>query len=92
MGNVIYTLPQLIKLVIFRWLVDPQLEDLVLAIGSMSYNQVVESIISGGSSDDQMAVSKSILAQQFLEVDIYKICTVKYSISSVVFFRTPLVS
>lgn len=49
------------------WLVDPQLEDLVLAIGSMSYNQVVESIISGGSSDDQMAVSKSILTQQFLE-------------------------
>merc|ERR1719305_1842581 len=33
----------------------------------MSYNQVVESIISGGSSDDQMAVSKSILTQQFLE-------------------------
>ena len=51
-----------------RWLVDPQLEGLVLAIGSMSYNQVVESIISGGSSDDQMAVSKSILTQQFLEV------------------------
>ena len=56
------------------WLVDPQLEDLVLAIGTMSYNQVVESIISGSSSDDPMAVSKSILAQQFLEV----ICSAKW--------------
>ena len=68
-GDVIYTeVTGENKVLMCRWLVDPQLEDLVLAIGSMSYNQVVESIISGGSSDDQMAVSKSILTQQFLEV------------------------
>ena len=49
------------------WLVDPQLEDTVLAIGNMSYNQVVEAIISGRSSTDPLDQSKSLLAEQFLE-------------------------
>ena len=49
------------------WLVDPQLEDLTLAINSKSYNQVVESIITGRTSDDPIEVSKSLLAEQFLE-------------------------
>ena len=40
------------------WLVDPQLEDLCLAIGSMSYNQVAESIITGRTSADPLVVSK----------------------------------
>ena len=49
------------------WLVDPQLEDLVVVIGSKSYNQVVEFIISGRSSDDPESMAKSLLAEQFLE-------------------------
>ena len=49
------------------WLVDPQLEDLSLAINSKSYNQVVESVITGKSSEDPVEVSKSLLAEQFLE-------------------------
>ena len=49
------------------WLVDPQLEDLALAINSKSYNQVVESIITGRTSQDPVEISKSLLAEQFLE-------------------------
>ena len=49
------------------WLVDPQLEDLSLAINSMSYNQVVESIITGRTSQDPIEIAKSLLAEQFLE-------------------------
>ena len=49
------------------WLVDPQLEDTVLAVNSLSYNQLVESIITNRSSEDSTKVSQSLVAQQFLE-------------------------
>ena len=49
------------------WLVDPQLEDTVMAVNSLSYNQLVESIITNRSSEDSSKVSESLVAQQFLE-------------------------
>jgi len=49
------------------WLVDPQLEDTVMAVNSLSYNQLVESIITNRSSEDSTKVSESLVAQQFLE-------------------------
>jgi len=49
------------------WLVDPQLEDLTLAINCKSYNEVVESIITGRTSEDPIEISKYLLAEQFLE-------------------------
>jgi len=49
------------------WLVDPQLEELSLAVSSKSYNQVVESIITGRTCEDPVEISKSLLAEQFLE-------------------------
>jgi len=49
------------------WLVDPQMEEVVLAVGNKSYNQVVEYIITGRSSDDSLEEAKALLAEQFLE-------------------------
>jgi len=49
------------------WLVDPQMEEVVLAVGNMSYNQVVEYIITGRSSEDSLEEAKALLAEQFLE-------------------------
>jgi len=49
------------------WLLDPQLEEMVIAIGNKSYNQVVESIITGRTSEDPEEMSKSLLAEQFLD-------------------------
>merc|ERR1719233_2632735 len=49
------------------WLVDPQLEETMLAVNSLSYNQLVESIITNRISEDSAKVSASLVAQQFLE-------------------------
>jgi len=49
------------------WLVDPQMEEVVLAVGNKSYNQVVEYIITGRSSEDSLEEAKALLAEQFLE-------------------------
>eukprot|EP00092_Neocalanus_flemingeri_P087496 GFUD01110432.1.p1 GENE.GFUD01110432.1~~GFUD01110432.1.p1 ORF type:complete len:518 (-),score=208.74 GFUD01110432.1:160-1713(-) len=49
------------------WLVDPQLEDTVVAVNSMSYNQLVDSIITNRSAEDSVKVSQALVAQQFLE-------------------------
>ena len=49
------------------WLVDPQLDDTVIAVNSLSYNQLVESIITNRSAEDSTKVSQSLVAQQFLE-------------------------
>merc|ERR1719312_2058141 len=38
-----------------------------MTVNSLSYNQLVESIISNGLSEDSFKVSASLLAQQFLE-------------------------
>ena len=39
----------------------------MIAIGNKSYNQVVESIITGRTSEDPEEMSKSLLAEQFLD-------------------------
>jgi len=49
------------------WLVDPQMPDIALAVNSMSYNQLVEKIITQKCSTDSSLVTQSLVAQQFLE-------------------------
>ncbi|XP_045678090.1 ubiquitin carboxyl-terminal hydrolase MINDY-2 [Phyllostomus hastatus] len=48
------------------WLVDPQIEDIVKAVGNCSYNQLVEKIISCKQSDNSELVSEGFVAEQFL--------------------------
>ncbi|XP_008835084.1 ubiquitin carboxyl-terminal hydrolase MINDY-2 isoform X2 [Nannospalax galili] len=48
------------------WLVDPQIEDTVKAVGNCSYNQLVEKIISCKQSDNSQLVSEGFVAEQFL--------------------------
>ncbi|CAH6874754.1 ubiquitin carboxyl-terminal hydrolase MINDY-2 [Phodopus roborovskii] len=48
------------------WLVDPQIDDIVKAVGNCSYNQLVEKIISYKQSDNSQLVSEGFVAEQFL--------------------------
>uniref|UniRef100_A0A8C5KSL7 Ubiquitin carboxyl-terminal hydrolase n=1 Tax=Jaculus jaculus TaxID=51337 RepID=A0A8C5KSL7_JACJA len=48
------------------WLVDPQMDDIVRAVGNCSYNQLVEKIISCKQSDDSQLASEGFVAEQFL--------------------------
>ncbi|XP_054572169.1 ubiquitin carboxyl-terminal hydrolase MINDY-2 isoform X3 [Eptesicus fuscus] len=48
------------------WLVDPQMDDIVKAVGNCSYNQLVEKIISCKQSDNSELVSEGFVAEQFL--------------------------
>ncbi|XP_071424295.1 ubiquitin carboxyl-terminal hydrolase MINDY-2 isoform X2 [Pithys albifrons albifrons] len=48
------------------WLVDPQVPDIVKAVGNCSYNQLVEKIISCKQSDNSELVSEGFVAEQFL--------------------------
>ncbi|XP_075387933.1 ubiquitin carboxyl-terminal hydrolase MINDY-2 isoform X2 [Tenrec ecaudatus] len=48
------------------WLVDPQTDDIVQAVGNCSYNQLVEKIISCKQSDSSELVSEGFVAEQFL--------------------------
>uniref|UniRef100_G1NTZ2 Ubiquitin carboxyl-terminal hydrolase n=1 Tax=Myotis lucifugus TaxID=59463 RepID=G1NTZ2_MYOLU len=48
------------------WLVDPQVDDIVKAVGNCSYNQLVEKIISCKQSDNSELVSEGFVAEQFL--------------------------
>uniref|UniRef100_A0A4X1TNP3 Ubiquitin carboxyl-terminal hydrolase n=1 Tax=Sus scrofa TaxID=9823 RepID=A0A4X1TNP3_PIG len=48
------------------WLVDPQIADIVRAVGNCSYNQLVEKIISCKQSDNSELVSEGFVAEQFL--------------------------
>ncbi|KAM9586443.1 ubiquitin carboxyl-terminal hydrolase MINDY-2 isoform 1-T1 [Trichechus inunguis] len=48
------------------WLVDPQIADVVKAVGNCSYNQLVEKIISCKQSDNSELVSEGFVAEQFL--------------------------
>ncbi|KAM6202069.1 ubiquitin carboxyl-terminal hydrolase MINDY-2 [Rhynchocyon petersi] len=48
------------------WLVDPQTDDIVKAVGNCSYNQLVEKIISCKQSDNSELVSEGFVAEQFL--------------------------
>ncbi|KAM8794354.1 ubiquitin carboxyl-terminal hydrolase MINDY-1 [Eudromia elegans] len=49
------------------WLVDPQSPDVVRAVGKLSYNQLVEKIITCKHSGDSNAVTEGLVAEQFLE-------------------------
>ncbi|XP_061462818.1 ubiquitin carboxyl-terminal hydrolase MINDY-1 [Rhineura floridana] len=49
------------------WLVDPQIPEVAQAIGKLSYNQLVEKIITCKHSSDPNLVTEGLLAEQFLE-------------------------
>lgn len=49
------------------WLVDPQNQDEVDAVGKCSYNQLVEKIISHKTSEKPEEVRKALIAEEFLE-------------------------
>ncbi|NXL19107.1 MINY1 hydrolase, partial [Setophaga kirtlandii] len=49
------------------WLVDPQSPEQVQAVGKLSYNQLVEKIISCKHASDSRLVSEGLVAEQFLE-------------------------
>ncbi|KAM4663329.1 ubiquitin carboxyl-terminal hydrolase MINDY-1 isoform 2-T2 [Discoglossus pictus] len=49
------------------WLVDPQSAESVQAVGKLSYNQLVEKIITCKHSNDTNLVTEGLLAEQFLE-------------------------
>ncbi|KAL3841405.1 hypothetical protein ACJMK2_019557 [Sinanodonta woodiana] len=49
------------------WLVDPQNEAEVKAMGTCSYNQLVEKIITQKGTDDSDKVNEALVAEQFLE-------------------------
>ncbi|XP_066557401.1 ubiquitin carboxyl-terminal hydrolase MINDY-2 isoform X2 [Amia ocellicauda] len=48
------------------WLVDPQMSDIVKAVGNCSYNQLVEKIISCKQSDNSELAGEGFVAEQFL--------------------------
>ncbi|KFO18208.1 Protein FAM63A [Fukomys damarensis] len=49
------------------WLVDPQSPEAVSAVGKLSYNQLVEKIITCKLSSDPNLVTEGLIAEQFLE-------------------------
>ncbi|NXG52628.1 MINY1 hydrolase, partial [Psilopogon haemacephalus] len=49
------------------WLVDPQTPEVVQAVGKLSYNQLVEKIITCKQESDSSLVSQGLVAEQFLE-------------------------
>ncbi|NXA67780.1 MINY1 hydrolase, partial [Mohoua ochrocephala] len=49
------------------WLVDPQSPEQVQAVGKLSYNQLVEKIITCKQASDSSLVSEGLVAEQFLE-------------------------
>ncbi|XP_047581662.1 ubiquitin carboxyl-terminal hydrolase MINDY-1 isoform X1 [Lutra lutra] len=49
------------------WLVDPQSPEAVSAVGKLSYNQLVEKIITCKHSRDTNLVTEGLIAEQFLE-------------------------
>ncbi|XP_006038666.1 ubiquitin carboxyl-terminal hydrolase MINDY-1 isoform X1 [Alligator sinensis] len=49
------------------WLVDPQTLEVVQAVGKLSYNQLVEKIITCKHSPDPNLVTEGLIAEQFLE-------------------------
>ncbi|KAK3102027.1 hypothetical protein FSP39_008212 [Pinctada imbricata] len=49
------------------WLVDPQDQKTVDAVGTCSYNQLVEKIITNRTSDKESLVTEALLAEAFLD-------------------------
>ncbi|KAM4037115.1 ubiquitin carboxyl-terminal hydrolase MINDY-2 [Anomaloglossus baeobatrachus] len=48
------------------WLVDPEIAEVVTAVGNCSYNQLVEKVISCKQSENNELVSEGLVAEQFL--------------------------
>ncbi|KAB5526000.1 hypothetical protein PHYPO_G00146660 [Pangasianodon hypophthalmus] len=48
------------------WLVEPQMSDIVKAVGNCSYNQLVEKIISYKQSENSELAGEGFVAEQFL--------------------------
>ncbi|XP_042907927.1 ubiquitin carboxyl-terminal hydrolase MINDY-1 isoform X4 [Parasteatoda tepidariorum] len=49
------------------WLIDPQSEEIVRAVGKCSYNQLVEKIINLKFSSDPDQITEALVAEHFLE-------------------------
>ncbi|KAG8198506.1 hypothetical protein JTE90_017372 [Oedothorax gibbosus] len=49
------------------WLVDPQMSEVMSAVGKCSYNQLVEKIINAKCCSDVDKVSEALVAENFLE-------------------------
>ncbi|KAK7874555.1 hypothetical protein R5R35_013126 [Gryllus longicercus] len=49
------------------WLVDPQCQETVQALGNLGYNQLVERIILNKCSSNSDLVTEALIAEQFLE-------------------------
>ncbi|XP_058016214.1 ubiquitin carboxyl-terminal hydrolase MINDY-1 isoform X1 [Ahaetulla prasina] len=49
------------------WLVDPQIPEVAGAVSKLSYNQLVEKIITCKHSSDPNLVTEGLIAEQFLE-------------------------
>ncbi|GBN76687.1 Ubiquitin carboxyl-terminal hydrolase MINDY-1 [Araneus ventricosus] len=49
------------------WLIDPQMIDVMAAVGKCSYNQLVEKIINSKCSSDPEKVTEALVAENFLE-------------------------
>ncbi|XP_069480456.1 ubiquitin carboxyl-terminal hydrolase MINDY-2 isoform X1 [Ambystoma mexicanum] len=77
------------------WLVDPQVADVVNAVGNCSYNQLVEKVILCKQSDNSELVSQGIVAEQFLyatatQLTYHGLCELTSSVAEgelCVFFR-----
>ncbi|XP_067654305.1 ubiquitin carboxyl-terminal hydrolase MINDY-1-like [Haliotis asinina] len=77
------------------WLVDPQDPVCTSAVGTCSYNQLVEKIIAQKSSDREETVTEALVAEQFLDrtasqLTYYGLCELNTSVKEgelCVFFR-----
>ncbi|KAJ8407707.1 hypothetical protein AAFF_G00267510 [Aldrovandia affinis] len=77
------------------WLVDPQTDDIVKAVGNCSYNQLVEKIISCKQSDSSEQSGEGLVAEQFLnstatQLTYHGLCELTSSVQEgelCVFFR-----
>ncbi|KAJ8391598.1 hypothetical protein AAFF_G00087390 [Aldrovandia affinis] len=77
------------------WLVDPQTDDVVKAVGNCSYNQLVEKIISCKQSESSALAGEGYVAEQFLhstatQLTYHGLCELTSSVQEgelCVFFR-----
>jgi len=49
------------------WLVDPEAREVGVAVNTLSYNQLVETVIRDKDSSDSVAVGRALVAEQWLE-------------------------
>ncbi|KAJ8247885.1 hypothetical protein GJAV_G00251690 [Gymnothorax javanicus] len=77
------------------WLVDPQTDDVVRAVGNCSYNQLVEKIISCKQSENSQLAGEGYVAEHFLnstatQLTYHGLCELTSSVQEgelCVFFR-----